>query len=407
VRKVFRLGMVALMVGIFAITSPASAQVICNTYTYTGDDDSAFAANLPYTLKLGQTEYENVYVSTNGTLTFGRADGTYWDYPQTPSVSVAGYDWVTFGQGAYLSFGSTENTFCAEWSVRPFPQSTGELTQIRLVINKYPNGTWHGEIVTFGWTPDNLRRGIRFEQGQPVVPIEAAFDVGDGGIPVEVPPAPTPPSFTEPPVVPSETPTPEPTPTPTPEPTPTETVTPTPEPTPEGTPTPTPEPTPIATPLPTLEPTPEALPVFSPEPEPILEPELAIESPQPLPMPSLEPPVEPTVTSVEELLESLEPGEAVSFEAFLESGLDYEDLPPDTPITLENGVIITAEVADAIEIFDTPAELLSTVFSDPGKALKALRNVGADMTEEERETSQNTVVAAVIVTQVAQVRRIK
>ncbi len=79
-RKVFRLGMVALMVGIFAITSPAKANVVCNTYTYTGDDDSAFAANLPYTLKLGPTEYENVYVSTNGTLTFGSPDGTYWDY---------------------------------------------------------------------------------------------------------------------------------------------------------------------------------------------------------------------------------------------------------------------------------------------------------------------------------------
>ena len=183
-KKMFRLGMVALMVGIFAMTSPASAQVICNTYTYTGDDDSAYAANLPFTLKLGETEYENVYISTNGTLTFGIPDGTYWDYPQTPSVSVAGYDWVTFGQGAYLSFGSTENTFCAEWSVRPFPQSGGELTQIRLVINKYSNGTWHGEIVTFGWTPDNLRRGIRFAQGEPVVTIEAAFDVGNGGIPV-------------------------------------------------------------------------------------------------------------------------------------------------------------------------------------------------------------------------------
>jgi hypothetical protein len=99
--------------------------------------------------------------------------------------------------------------------------------------------------------------------------------------------------------------------------------------------------------------------------------------------------------------------EPVSFEAFEESGLDYEDLPTDIPITLENGVILTAEVADAIEIFDTPEELLSTVFSDPGKALKALANVGADMTEEERETSQNTVVAAVILTQLAQVRRIK
>jgi hypothetical protein len=158
---------------------------------------------------------------------------------------------------------------------------------------------------------------------------------------------------------------------------------------------------------PTPEPAPEALPVSSPEPEPTVEREPEPELLEPTPEPSLEPPIEPTVAPVEELLAELEPGEAVSFEDFLASGLDYEDLPPDTPITLENGVILTAEVADAIEIFDTPTELLSTVFSDPGKALKALQNVGADMTEEERETSQNTVVAAVIVTQVAQVRRIK
>jgi hypothetical protein len=395
--------MVALMVGIFAITSPASAQVICNTYTYTGDDDSAFPANLPFSLTLGSVDYENVFISTNGTLTFGSPDGTYWDYPQTPSVSVAGRDWVTFGEGAYLSFGSTANTFCAEWSVRPFPQSTGELTQIRLVINKFETGGWHGEIVTFN-APTDLRRGIRFERGQQVVPIEAAFDV-NGGVPVEVPPAPTPSSFTQEPIVPSQTPTPEPTPEPTISPTPTEIPSPTPTPTLE--PTPTPEPTPEVTLPPTPEPAPEALPVSSPEPEPTVEREPEPELLEPTPEPSLEPPIEPTVAPVEELLAELEPGEAVSFEDFLASGLDYEDLPPDTPITLENGVILTAEVADAIEIFDTPTELLSTVFSDPGKALKALQNVGADMTEEERETSQNTVVAAVIVTQVAQVRRIK
>lgn len=396
------------MVGIFAITSPASANVVCNTYTYTGHDDNAYPANLPFTLKLGLTEYENVFITSNGTLTFGQPDPNFSSYPNTPSVSVAGYDWVTFGEGAYVSFGSTENTLCVEWSLRPYPQSTGDLTQIRLVINKYPSGTWHGEVTTFGWLPDNLRRGIRYAAGEPVVTIEGAFDVGDGGVPVEVTPAPTPSSFTEPPVVPSETPTPEPTPipseTPTPEPTPTDTATPTPEPTPEETPTPTPEPT--LEPVPSISPEPvvSVEPTLDPEPTPIPEPTQS-ESP------SLEPTPEPIPTSepesVEELLADLAPGEAVSFEAFLESGLDYEDLPPDTPITLENGVILTAAVADAIEIFDTPAELLSTVFSDPGKALKALQNVGADMTPEERETSQNTVVAAVIVTQVAQVRRIK
>ena len=423
--------MVALMVGIFAIVSPASAQVICNTYTYTGDDDSAYPANLPFTLTLGATEYSNVYISTNGTMTFGAPDGTFGDYPQTPSVSVAGYDWVTFGEGAYLSFGSTANTFCAEWSVRPYPQSTGDLTQIRLVINRNNDGSWHGEVVTFGWLPSNLRRGIRYETGQPVVPIEAAFDV-NGGVPIEVPPAPVPPSFTEPPVVPSETPTPEPTILPSP----TEIPSPTPTPEPTLEPEPTPEPTPIPSPLETVIEAPEPIVIPEPSEIPVFEPEPEVVEPEPEPEPIVEPEVvqepvqdEPTVEELTQeviddaladgilddterelvadaLLEEFA-GEPVSFEAFEESGLDYEDLPPETPITLENGVILTAEVADAIEIFDTPAELLSTVFSDPGKALKAIRNVGADMTEEERETSQNTVVAAVIVTQVAQVRRIK
>jgi len=395
--------MVALMVGIFAITSPAKANVVCNTYTYTGHDDTAYPANLPFTLKLGLTEYSNVFVTSNATLTFGAPDANYWSYPDTPSVSVAGYDWVTFGEGAYVSFGSTENTLCVEWSLRPYPQSTGELTQIRLVINKYPNGNWHGEVTTFGWLPADLRRGIRFTQGEPVVTIAGAFDVGDAGVPVEVTPAPTPSSFTEPPVIPSETPTPEVTPEPTILPTPTEipSPTPTPEPTLEPVPAPEPEliPSPsesvIEAPEPIVIPEPSEEPVFTPEPEPTPTEEEVVEEPVQVP------------DTAEELLAELEPGEAVSFEDFEASGLDYEDLPPDTPITLENGVIITAEIADAIEIFDTPAELLSTVFSDPGKALKALRNVGADMTEEERETSQNTVVAAVIVTQVAQVRRIK
>jgi hypothetical protein len=407
VRKVFRLGMVALMVGIFAITSPASAQVTCNTYTYTGHDDTAYPANLPFTLKLGLTEYDNVFITSNGTLTFGAPDANYWAYPDTPSVSVAGYDWVTFGEGAYVSFGSTENTLCVEWSLRPYPQSQGELTQIRLVINKYPSGTWHGEVTTFGWLPADLRRGIRFTQGEPVVTIEAAFDVGNGGVPVEVPPAPTPSSFTEPPIIPSETPTPEPTPEPTILPSPTEIPSPTPTPEPTLEPTPTPELTPTPSPSESVIEPPVPTPIPEPSPEPVFTPET---EPEPEPTPTEEEVVQEPVQvpdTAEELLAELEPGEAVSFEAFLESGLDYEDLPPDTPITLENGVIITAEVADAIEIFDTPAELLSTVFSDPGKALKALQNVGADMTEEERETSQNTVVAAVIVTQVAQVRRIK
>jgi hypothetical protein len=421
------------------VITPAHADVVCNTYTYTGHDDSAYPANLPFTLSLGNVEYDQVFVTTNGTLTFGQPDATFHDYPQTPSVSVAGYDWVTWGQGAYVSFGSTENTLCVEWSLRPYPQSTGDLTQIRLVINKYPNGAWHGEVTTFGWLPNDLRRGIRYAQGEPVVTIAGAFDV-NGGVPIEVEPAPTPSSFTEPPVVPTQTPeptveptiepSPEPSESPTPVVTPSVTPEPTVEPSPSETPEPTPAPTPTVEPTPTPEPstpqptpteTPTQTPLPTPTPTIVVLPSLAPVTPL-APTPTIEPTVEPTPAPTQtapNLVPNLDTQEianalvseyantSIPFEVFQASGLDYADLPPEQPVTLENGVIITAEIADAIEIFNSPTELLTTIFSDPEKAFTALTSAGLDMTPESRETSQGVVVSAVIVAQIAQVRKIK
>jgi hypothetical protein len=238
-------------------------------------------------------------------------------------------------------------------------------------------------------------------------------------------------------------------------------IAPTPEPTVEPTPTPTitpevtqtPEPTPIPSqidvvpvpevPVPsespsesvTEPPAPIEEPVVEPEPEVItLEPEIV--EPEPEPEPVVEPEVvqevvqeEPTAEEVTQeviddaladgvltdeerelvadaLIEEFA-GEAITFEALEESGLDYEDLPPEQPVMLENGVVLTAEVADAIEIFDNTNELLNVLFTDPGKALKAVSNIGVDMTPESRETSQNVVVSAVIVGQLAQIRRVK
>lgn len=340
--------------------TPAQADVVCNTYTFTGHDDTAYPANLPFDLKLGLTEYENVFVTTNGTLTFGNPDATFHDYPQTPSVSVAGYDWVTFGQGAYVSFGSTENTLCVEWSLRPYPQSTGDLTQIRLVINKYASGTWHGEVTTFGWLPNDLRRGIRYVQGEPVVTIAGAFDVGDGGVPVEVEPAPTPSSFTEPPVVPTPS-MPVELPTPTPIDTPTPTLEPTPEATQTSEPTPVPEPVPLAT---------EVTPVIEPTPT---------ETSEPTPTPSESVSVEPTPVATDLAL-NLEPTPEPTLEPVINQTVALE-----VPALLDGVIGVTA-------IFE---------------AAEAFMNIGSDMTPEQREESQAVVVAAVIVTQMAMPRRMK
>jgi hypothetical protein len=426
----------------------ANTPLTCNMSTITGDDDGSFEMTLPFTLKLGPTEYNKVYYSTNATVTFGQPDGTFHDYPQTPSVSVAGRDWVSFGPGAYTSYGYNQDSFCIEWSVRPFPQSSGPLTQMRLVVNKFPNGNWHGEITTMTELPPDARRAIRYEYGQPVVTMEAAFDVGNGGIPVEVEPQPTPSSFEEPIViptpVPSQTPEPEPTtsvepslsPEPTPVPEPTQSATPSPEPQQSVSPEPTVEPSPqplqpspepsepavqpseTSSPIPTPSVSESVAPVSpvtqspTPEPEPSVPSEL-VPSPEesltPDPdLPSTDLPFDNDITdgltaeeaiALEELLTEYGPMDAISFEDFQASGLDYEDLPPDQPVMLDNGVILTAEVADAIEMFEDPSELLLTVFTDPGKALKAFANVGADMTPEERKESQAVVVASVIVGQ--------
>jgi len=617
------------------LASPATqadTPLVCNMSTITGDDDGSFEMLLPFSLTLGPTEYNRIYYSTNATVTFGQPDGTFHDYPQTPSVSIAGRDWVSFGPGAYTSYGYNENSFCIEWSVRPFPQSSGPLTQMRLVVNKFSNGGWHGEITTMTNLPADARRAIRFERGQPVVPIEAAFDV-NGGVPVEVEPAPTPSSFTEPPAIPTQCwdgstvyapntcpPVPPditcwngevvpwngscqqvpppiecwngtsvnwnaqcptrtlnppsniigevridgvyvswnppydpftsvetyaiswqcngctgygwtsnstsvlipfstfnytggtgreyifsvradnnttatyssnivgPTlfvqePIASPEPQPSESLTPTIEPSPQPIePSPLPS-EPVVLPSETSSPIP--VPSFSSpseypwQPEgpvavPSLDPEPEISYPEPLipdpiessfpdlDLPSIDLPSDNTITEITDteidtfiesftesgvisdieteqlintflgdgfisedevsglsdsltedgvltedeiellvdvILEQAD-GNAISTDLINELGLDYEDLPDDQPVALENGVILFAEVADALEIFENPSEILGAVFTDPGKALTAVANIGADMTPEQREESQTVVVASIIVGQV-------
>jgi hypothetical protein len=244
---------------------------------------------------------------------------------------------------------------------------------------------------------------------------------------------------------PNPTPTPEPSPEPTPEPQPEPTPEPQPQPQPEPTPEPTPQPEPQ--PEPTPEPTPEPEEPTTPEPEspavepeePVVEPEQPeeptpeepsqpeteepspVEPEQPEVGPSPEPTPEDVIDDaiadgvltdaekeaiVDSILEDLEPGEAVDADQLLEAGLTFEDLPPETPVdvrTDENGnpVIITAEVAAALLLLENPAELLGELFSDPGQVLLALGSIGADMSPEEREESQETVVAAVIVAGIA------
>jgi hypothetical protein len=237
-------------------------------------------------------------------------------------------------------------------------------------------------------------------------------------------------------------PVPEPAPIPEPEPLPS----PEPAPIPEPEPAPIPEPAPVAPPIiidyqpvgPEPVPEPPA-PVEEPPtpvveepvieaPEPPAEPEAppAVEEEPPIsveeapPAPVEEPPVPveeapPVVTeqstpeeveaAVEAIIEAAD-GEAITAEDIEEAGLTLEDLPSDTPVEVRtddsgNAVVITAEVAIALQVFDSPAELVSAIFDDPGQVLTAVANIGADMSDEEREESEEIIVASVIAGQAA------
>ena len=168
-------------------------------------------------------------------------------------------------------------------------------------------------------------------------------------------------------------------------------------------PTPAPEP-PVVAPEPpdivyippVVEPEPpvvvEEPPVVIEEP-PVVPEEPPIEAEEPpdvveeAPIPVEEPPIEEEAPPVVEVIQADE--------------VELETLAPDTPVQLDNGVVLEAGTVVALQLLESPAELISAIFDNPAEVLTALSNIGADMSEEERTESENTIIASVIATQAA------
>jgi hypothetical protein len=75
---------------------------------------------------------------------------------------------------------------------------------------------------------------------------------------------------------------------------------------------------------------------------------------------------------------------------------DLAALPPETPVELANGVVVTAEVAIAVALLQDPAALLQELFTDPGAAIAAFASVGADLPPEVRKDAEEVIVSAII-----------
>lgn len=376
-----------------ANADPAEPTFVCNSVTFPAADDSSFRLNLPFTLKLGNTEYSDVYTSTNGLISFGVADTTYWDYPSSTSISLAGYDWVTWGNGAYMRYGTTANTLCIEWAVRPYPQTSGPVTYITFHAVRYPSGFWTGEITVEGTSvPANIRRGIRYLPGEAVVSIDSTFQVGTQGVPVE-----------------------------------TKTCW-------DGSVIPTTQDCPA-------EPAPQLMQrlVQCTAVDPYINVTVNYQAPQRYNLfwdnhtedidtvaqacangaPTFTPPP-PTVQVRDAVCRgtNTDGNDAtwttpVHYYLYWDGRTEDIDNPTaacnasdpgldnvDAIVVLDNGVELTVTVAQALQLFESPSDLLNAVFTNPGQVITAINNIGADLTPAQRKQAQRAIVPAVVVTQV-------
>jgi hypothetical protein len=130
------------------------------------------------------------------------------------------------------------------------------------------------------------------------------------------------------------------------------------------------------------------------EPAPPAEEEMAPEEAPESPIEAEEPP--PVVEEPPSVEESpIEP------EVIQVDEVDLKTLDPETPVQLENGVVLEAGVVVALQLLENPAQLLSEIFTNPAEVLTALSNIGADMSPEVREDSEKVVISAVIAGNIA------
>ena len=365
------------------------------TVVTAGGDDVSYRIPLTVSVVYDGVTYQDVYATTNSVITFGRPDGTYWTYPSTPSISIESKDWWVLPQqmpDTHFILNVSEGGFQVDGTYRPYGTLTGDTTSIVITAQIQTDGTVAYTYAVDGPLAGNERTGARLTDGT-IVTLEQA-----GVTQVEEPPVLEPEPVAPEPVVPEPVP-----PAPVPEP---PVVIPDPEPSPEPQPQPEPRPRPVPVyepPAPPSEPEPmpETPPEEAPEPPaeeppapptPEPEPELPPTEPDPAPEPA---PEAPAVDEPEEESTPLEPP-VVSVE-----DVNLESLPPDTPVELANGVVVTAQVAMAVELLQNPVEFVQNLLTDPGAALEALGSVGADLPPEVREEAEKVIVAAVIAGNIA------
>lgn len=140
-----------------------------------GGDDISYQVPITTTVTFDGRQYDRVYTTTNSVITFGQPDGTYWDYPATPSISLYSMDWVVYPQyrqDEHLIIRASDGGFQVDISARPiFLQSAPTTTNIVITAAINTDGTVALSYVVSGADYSNYpwtRTGVRLNDGSVV-----------------------------------------------------------------------------------------------------------------------------------------------------------------------------------------------------------------------------------------------
>jgi len=151
------------------------ATIGTSTNVLAGVDDAGIRMNLPFNLLMGGTLYSNVYVGSNATITFGVDQGwIYYQTPNAPSVSIAGWDWTTWSTGTGITYATTGTSLDIAWDVRPYPQqdASTQMVQIRFNADVNPtDGAWIASVSAIGPIPQQARFNYRETTNGTIIPI--------------------------------------------------------------------------------------------------------------------------------------------------------------------------------------------------------------------------------------------
>jgi len=151
------------------------ATIGTTTNVLAGVDDAGIRMNLPFAMQMGGTLYNDIYVGSNATITFGVDQGwVYYQTPDAPSVSIAGWDWTTWSTGTGITYSTTGTSLDIAWDVRPFPQqdASTQMVQIRFNADVNPNdGAWIANVTAVGPIPAQARFNYRETTNGTIIPI--------------------------------------------------------------------------------------------------------------------------------------------------------------------------------------------------------------------------------------------